>query len=606
TRVTKVDGVQHISELNIMTAEPYKRLAKLVARAFYDDIPTRGENQPKSGRSDNRGMAVVVLDALTRRQWVKEDDLAKDLKLHSKQLRRTLRFFEEERLITRDHRRETAKGAKVFNAAVAATADGQQNGKEGEEKMKLHTHSYCCLDYAQIYDVVRYRIHRMKKRLKDELEDRNTLQEYICPNCNRRYSALDALQLISMTSDGFHCENCNSELVAESDKLAAEEKGDGEDNGRRRRREKLRELLEKMEVGVQKMRVHSAQSELPKPRYASARVQEKDNDGVEPLDGIMDKNPNVSISIAQATPIVQDVEAEHIFHSQMRSKLMILSEDCKKLLGPKRAIGARDVRNSKKPKHQVRTTREEVKKVIVYLFMVKMRANKGTSSHFCRFTGLQSRFPKVFQRAKSSGYKEQLKPLMEQLARVKDLPVPEYGSLLQWEARAIAAGRSVSGDNNANESSKSSQGQGYGGTPMPYLGETKVEVALSGMEIKADDSKDNVSVKVLPPWMIKQGMNLTDEQRGEMKHELKPDIGSSFAGPVADRKPGDDKGGVDQSLQEEYIKAYYAAIFKQQQQAEGAAAATTEEASSERRVGMKGKREEEDDEAVEWEDTPIA
>ncbi|KAH9308133.1 hypothetical protein KI387_036044, partial [Taxus chinensis] len=416
-------------------------LAKLVARAFYDDIPTRGENQPKSGRSDNRGMAVVVLDALTRRQWVKEDDLAKDLKLHSKQLRRTLRFFEEERLITRDHRRETAKGAKVFNAAVAATADGQQNGKEGEEKMKLHTHSYCCLDYAQVSHLLTFTEIEIYYHLILPVT-------YHFYSLYFLYSALDALQLISMTSDGFHCENCNSELVAESDKLAAEEKGDGEDNGRRRRREKLRELLEKME--------------------------------------------------------------------------------------------------------------------------------------------------------------EQLKPLMEQLARVKDLPVPEYGSLLQWEARAIAAGRSVSGDNNANESSKSSQGQGYGGTPMPYLGETKVEVALSGMEIKADDSKDNVSVKVLPPWMIKQGMNLTDEQRGEMKHELKPDIGSSFAGPVADRKPGDDKGGVDQSLQEEYIKAYYAAIFKQQQQAEGAAAATTEEASSERRVGMKGKREEEDDEAVEWEDTPIA
>lgn len=42
------------------------RLVKLVARAFYDDITTKGDNQPKSGRSDNRGIAVVVLDALTR------------------------------------------------------------------------------------------------------------------------------------------------------------------------------------------------------------------------------------------------------------------------------------------------------------------------------------------------------------------------------------------------------------------------------------------------------------------------------------------------------------------------------------------------------------
>lgn len=34
--------------------------------------------------------------------------MAKDLKLHSKQLRRTLRFFEEEKLVTRDHRREVS------------------------------------------------------------------------------------------------------------------------------------------------------------------------------------------------------------------------------------------------------------------------------------------------------------------------------------------------------------------------------------------------------------------------------------------------------------------------------------------------------------------
>lgn len=49
---------------------------------------------------------VLVMDF--RRQWVREEDLAKDLKLHSKQLRRTLRFFEEEKLVTRDHRKEVS------------------------------------------------------------------------------------------------------------------------------------------------------------------------------------------------------------------------------------------------------------------------------------------------------------------------------------------------------------------------------------------------------------------------------------------------------------------------------------------------------------------
>lgn len=67
----------------------------------------------------------------------------------------------------------------------------------------------------------------------------------------------------------------------------------------------------------------------------------------------------------------------------------------------------------------------------------------------------------------------QLKPLTDQLTRVKDLAVPEFGSLQAWEARASAAVRAMNGDS-SNDASKSSQGQGYGGTPMPFLGETRV------------------------------------------------------------------------------------------------------------------------------------
>ena len=39
----------------------------------------------------------------------------------------------------------------------------------------------------------------------------------------------------------------------------------------------------------------------------------------------------------------------------------------------------------------------------------------------------------------------------------------------------------------------------------------------------AENSKGNdaPNVKSLPPWMIKQEMNLTDEQRGEVKGDSK-------------------------------------------------------------------------------------
>ncbi|XP_006659342.2 general transcription factor IIE subunit 1 [Oryza brachyantha] len=424
--------------------EPFNRLVRLAARAFYDDISMKGDNQPKTSRGDNRGMAVVVLDALTRRQWVREEDLAKALKLHSKQLRRILRFFEEEKLVTRDHRKESAKGAKIYSAAAAAAGDGPPVTKEGEEKVKMHTHSYCCLDYAQICDVVRYRIHRMKKKLKDELDSRNTIQHYICPNCKKRYSAFDALQLVSYTDEYFHCENCNGELVAESDKLASEEMGDGDDNARKRRREKLHDMQQRID--------------------------------------------------------------------------------------------------------------------------------------------------------------EQLKPLQAQLNRVKDLPAPEFGSLQSWERANIGAFGSA--DPNAADSSKNSQSQ-YNGTPMPYLGETKVEVALSGTGVKdgsAESGTNGNALKVLPPWMIRQGMTLTKEQRGETSNSSNLDEKSE----VKDEKKQDSKED-EKSIQDEYIKAYYEA-FRKKQEEEDAKRRVKQEGEtlasvshSERQVGMKSKRED-DDEGVEWEE----
>ncbi|AAC72123.1 Contains similarity to transcription initiation factor IIE, alpha subunit gb/X63468 from Homo sapiens [Arabidopsis thaliana] len=456
--------------------QPFVKLVRLVARAFYDDYTTKSDNQQKSARSDNRGIAAVVLDALARRQWVREEDLAKDLQLHAKQLRKIIRLFEEEKLIMRDHRKETAKGAKMYSAAVAATTDGR-----AEDKVKLHTHSYCCLDYAQarfissflqICDVVRFRLHRMKKRLKDELEDKNTVQEYGCPNCQRKYNALDALRLISMVDDSFHCENCNGELVVECNKLTSEEVVDGDDNARRRRRENLKNMLQKLEV--------------------------------------------------------------------------------------------------------------------------------------------------------------QMKPLMDQLNRVKDLPIPEFGSFLAWEARAAMAARE-NGDLNPNDPLRS-QG-GYGSTPMPFLGETKVEVNLGDGNEDVKSKGGDSSLKVLPPWMIKEGMNLTEEQRGEMRQEAKVDGGAGAAAKLSDDKKSAIGNGDEKDLKacfwgqilyiyldshssfDEYLKAYYAELMKQQElaarrnQQESAGEPTSGIQSgtvySGRQVSMKAKREEdedEDEEEVEWEE----
>ncbi|KAL1542371.1 transcription initiation factor IIE subunit alpha-like isoform X1 [Salvia divinorum] len=429
--------------------EPFNRLVRLAARAFYDDITTKGENQQRPGRSDNRGIAVVILDALTRRRWTKEEDLARDLKLHTKQLRRTLRFFEEEKL--------TSKSAKIFNAAVAATVGGQKNGRD-DEKQKLQTQTYCCLDYSQIYDVVRYRLHRMRKKLKDELESKNTVQEYICPNCNKRYNAHDALRLITPYDEYFHCESCNGILVAESDKLAAQEMGDGDDNASRRRHDKLKDMLSKMEV--------------------------------------------------------------------------------------------------------------------------------------------------------------QLKPLIDQLGRVKDLPAPELEGFQAWLLR-MATEHAASGDHNPNDPNKPMHG-GFGGIPMPYVGETKVDVAFSGADDKGDVKSINAStpMKVLPPWMIKQGMNLTKEQRGETSQDTKMG-GSSAALEITDDKKSAVLDDDKKNIQDEYARAYYAPLLeklhhekeenikKEAESPNDVIASEVYNAPSEGQAAMKSKCDDEfEGDDIEWEDGP--
>lgn len=65
-----------------------------------------------------------------------------------------------------------------------------------------------------------------------------------------------------------------------------------------------------------------------------------------------------------------------------------------------------------------------------------------------------------------------MQPLHVQLQRVKDLTPPDFGTLVQWEKRAIGSIR-AGGDNN-DDPVKAAHAQGLTGTPMPFLGETKV------------------------------------------------------------------------------------------------------------------------------------
>uniref|UniRef100_A0A0E0MJD1 Transcription initiation factor IIE subunit alpha N-terminal domain-containing protein n=1 Tax=Oryza punctata TaxID=4537 RepID=A0A0E0MJD1_ORYPU len=148
--------------------EPLNRMVRMVARAFYDDVSL--VRDPKSARGDNCGLAVVVLDALTS-------------------------FFEEEKLVRRCHRREAINDERISSASNSLVVSSEVHLVPTNVTGKVKMTPYCRLHYAQVYDVTLYRIHEMKKKLKDELDESYMIQNYVCPNCERRYSSLDALDL---------------------------------------------------------------------------------------------------------------------------------------------------------------------------------------------------------------------------------------------------------------------------------------------------------------------------------------------------------------------------------------------------------------------------
>ena len=85
----------------------HKKLARLAARAFYRHSSTR-ERLARVGdaKYDNSRTAEVLIDALTRRAWVREDDLARAVLLSSKQVRKALHYLEEQRIVRRAHVKE--------------------------------------------------------------------------------------------------------------------------------------------------------------------------------------------------------------------------------------------------------------------------------------------------------------------------------------------------------------------------------------------------------------------------------------------------------------------------------------------------------------------
>ncbi|KAL1917931.1 uncharacterized protein VTP21DRAFT_3765 [Calcarisporiella thermophila] len=144
------------------------------------------------GRAFYEPRQIAVLDALNKSKPLKDDDLALLVKMSPKEIHKICGKLREERLLRSEQRNEPRK-----------------------PDQRLIPRVYYFIDYKQFVDVVKWRMFKMQRTVREEMQEAADTKGYICPNddCKREYTLLEATYNIDPQTGLFLCEVCSSELV---------------------------------------------------------------------------------------------------------------------------------------------------------------------------------------------------------------------------------------------------------------------------------------------------------------------------------------------------------------------------------------------------------
>ena len=226
-----------VASLGARGMSEHKKLARMAIRAFYRHSSSK-ERLARTGNAkyDNSRIAEVLVDALTRRTWVKEDDLANAVLLSAKQVRKALLYLEEQRLVTRAHVKEKDKDREARTRARA-----EENNVDEHIIMELAAEpstalvTSVCLNYSRVYDALALRVGTARAELRHLAEKGPVSVLFKCANdpeiCGKRYSSLDAARLMDPATMAFKCAVC----AALRSSAAAASSGARPSRGRARR-----------------------------------------------------------------------------------------------------------------------------------------------------------------------------------------------------------------------------------------------------------------------------------------------------------------------------------------------------------------------------------
>jgi transcription initiation factor TFIIE subunit alpha len=129
---------------------------------------------------------VVITDILLRSTLLYDTELCERMKMLAKEFNRLVLRLKEDRIIKHE--------TKVENRE--------------DNRQILRTVYY--INYAEVRDVIKYKIFMMTRTLESSMRMAH-MEGYVCTECNREYSSLDAQSL--MENFVFKCEDCRGELV---------------------------------------------------------------------------------------------------------------------------------------------------------------------------------------------------------------------------------------------------------------------------------------------------------------------------------------------------------------------------------------------------------
>ena len=162
--------------------ETIKALLSFVVRQFYSNS------------------YVLVLDAIMFHSVLSEEDLAHLLGIKRPELRSLITVLLEDRILARHSQQEFAVNSR---------------------SVKRY---YYYIKYPQAIDAIKWKVHQIVAKLKDDLDKNSTPQGYICPMCSTRYSQLEAIALLNYERTQFICSLCEEPLIEDDSGKRSKEK----------------------------------------------------------------------------------------------------------------------------------------------------------------------------------------------------------------------------------------------------------------------------------------------------------------------------------------------------------------------------------------------